>query len=86
MTKAEFDTVAVGDVLLAQNGRHMHITDIAGETLYFYWEAGVMDPGDPAGKHINHYKDFAYISHISKGTNYGTYRTLRHEADFKAKP
>jgi len=89
MTKAEFDTINIGDVLLAANGRHMHITALDRTTgkLDYYWEADIANPGDTAGEDEDtHYTDFAYTSHISKGTTYGTHRTLRHKADFKAKP
>lgn len=77
MTKAEFDTVEVGDVLLAQNGVCMRIDNIMEDTLYYSWIGGSAK---------GHYRSFGYKSHISKGTTYGTHRTLRHQADFKAKP
>ena len=89
MTEAQFATVNVGDVLLAMNGRHMHITALDRTTgkLDYYWEADISSLGDRAGEDYDtHYRDFAYASHISKGTTYGTHRTLRHQADFKAKP
>lgn len=88
MTKVEFDTVEVGDVLLAENGRHMHVTDVDRDTgqFGFYWEAGIKDIHDHAGDDYDHYIDFAYDRHISKGVRYGTHRTLRHKADFKTKP
>jgi len=83
MTAEEFATVEVGDVLLAQNGRHMHIDEISGDTLYFHWDR---TSAGTAGKAIEKYRDFAYERHISKGVQYGTHRTLRHKADFKTKP
>lgn len=88
MTKDEFATVEVGDILLAQNGRHMHVTNVdrIEDSFSFFWEAGIMDSTDSAGIASEFYRDFAYERHILKGVRYGTHRTLRHKADFKAKP
>jgi len=86
MTAEEFATVSVGDVLLAGNGRHMHIDKVEAGSLHFHWDAGVMEPRDRAGSAIETYRGFSYQSHISKGVQYGTHRTLRYKADFKTKP
>jgi len=85
MTKEQFATVAVGDVLLAKNGRHMHIDEISGDVLHFHWEAAIV-PRDRAGSGNQPYTEFGYVRHISKGVQYGTHRTLRHKTDFKTKP